>query len=219
MKKKILLIFLVSLISLSPILAQKKNKLSIEINYGLNGNFFVRDYDELGGPVNKKYFYKKNFIGTISGIELKKQINKVSNLSIGYARSINKGSKDYFGNVNGVYVLIDAFNIRHTNDFYQLGYERKFKKSNPQFTYHLGLVYARMQQQEIQFETYDNIIVIQERNYKNSKLEEAGVFGGFQFVKKVDTKFTAGLRLRGYFLISTGTLEAIVFTPTLSYKF
>lgn len=39
--------------------SQADKKFAVQINYGLNGNFFVRSYDELGGPANKKYFYKK----------------------------------------------------------------------------------------------------------------------------------------------------------------
>ena len=70
-------LFLIGLfISLSPAFGQKNSKLSIEVNYGLNGNFFVRSYDELGGPSDKEYFYKKDFLGTIGGIELKYQLNK-----------------------------------------------------------------------------------------------------------------------------------------------
>lgn len=53
----------------SVMFAQKEEKLAIEINYGLNGNFFVRSYDELGGPPVKRFF-NKNFIGSIGGLEI-----------------------------------------------------------------------------------------------------------------------------------------------------
>ncbi len=213
-------LFLIGLfISLSPAFGQKNSNLSVEVNYGLNGNFFVRSYDELGGPSDKKYFYKKDFLGTIGGVELKYQLNESSTLNVGYARSINKGEKNYSGAVNGVDVFINNFNIRHTNDFYQLAYERRFKKSNPLFNYHLGIVLANMQQQEIQLESFSNQIIIDERNFKNSRLQEAGVFGGIHLIKKIDTKFYAGLRVRAYYLVSVQTLEAIVLTPTLSYRF
>lgn len=56
----------------------QKSRFSLQGLYGLNGNFFVRSYDELGGPAGKTYFYKKNFIGSISGIELDYQLNKRS---------------------------------------------------------------------------------------------------------------------------------------------
>lgn len=49
--------------------AQKKpSKFQLEINYGLNGNFFVINYPDYS-PTPFKRFYKKNFIGTIARIE------------------------------------------------------------------------------------------------------------------------------------------------------
>ena len=36
--------------------SQQQEKLSLEANFGLNGNFFVRSYDEFGVPQNKTYF-------------------------------------------------------------------------------------------------------------------------------------------------------------------
>ena len=87
------------------------------------------------------------------------------------------------------------------------------------FKYHFGLVLAKMNQQEIMIENYDNLIAIDERNFKNSKLQEGGVFGGIHFQKKIDTNFEFGLRIRAYYLISVNALESITFTPTLSYSF
>ena len=76
-----------------------------------------------------------------------------------------------------------------------------------------------MQQQEIGIENFANQILIKERKYKNSKLEEGGVFAGIHFQKKVDTKFELGLKLRAYYLISISTFEALTLTPTLTYNF
>lgn len=199
--------------------SQQQEKLSLEANFGLNGNFFVRSYDEIGGPQNKTYFYKKNFLGSIAGLELKYKPGKTSSLSLGYSHSINKGEINFAGDINGVYIFINDFNIRHTNHFFQLGYERSFKKNTPALRWHLGLFYLTTQQQEISVEDFSAQIIMDERNFKNSKLEEGGIFGGFHFAKKVDARFTAGLKLRGYYLISTGTFEAISLTPTLAYQF
>ena len=199
--------------------SQKNKKWSLEVNYGLNGNFFVRSYDELGGPLNKTYLYKKNFLGTVAGLELKYHLNDHSSLIAGYSGSMNKGKKNYSGNINGVDIFITDFNIRHNNYFYQLAYERRFHKLKPLFKYHFGLVLAKMNQQEIMIENYDNLIAIDERNFKNSKLQEGGVFGGIHLQKKIDTNFEFGLRIRAYYLISVNALESITFTPTLSYSF
>jgi hypothetical protein len=217
MKSSIFLFIYV--LTYSQIQAQNFDKFSLDLSYGLNGNFFVRSYDELGGPQNKTYLYKKNFLGTIGGIELKYNLNKYSSLIAGYSRSVNKGKKNYSGNINGVNVFINDFNIRHNNDFYQLAYERRFKKSNPAFKYHVGVVLATMHQQEISIENFDNQVVIDERNFKNSKLQEAGVFGGVHFQKKIDTKLEVGLRIRAYYLISVQSFEALTLTPTLTYTF
>lgn len=201
------------------IFGQANTKWSIEAQYGLNGNFFVRTYDEQGGPANKTFFYSKNFIGPIAGAELKFGLSKSSTLSFGYSRSVNKGEKNFFGQINGVDVAIEDFNIRHINDFFQLGYSRPFRKSIPAFSYHIGVVYLRAHQQEIMIENYDNLISIAERNFQNSKLAEAGFYGGFQFVKKIDSRFSAGIKTSVYYLASIGVFEAVTLTPTLSYSF
>lgn len=62
-------------------------------------------------------------------------------------------------------------------------------------------------------------VFLQERNYKNSKLEEGGAFIGLQYSKKIDTKFDLGMKAKFYYLISTGSPEAITLTPTLTYHF
>lgn len=199
--------------------SQTPKKNSLEINGGLNGNFFVRSYDEVQGPADKTYFYKKNFLGTAIGAEFKYKLNPSSALSIGYTRTFNKGKKNYAENLNGVTIFIQDFNIRHINDLYLLAYERRFKKNNPAFTFHIGLLYATMHQQEIQIENFSNAIILDERNLKNSGLNEAGFFGGMEYSKKIDNKFEAGVRIRGYYLITANTFEAITFTPTLRYLF
>lgn len=198
---------------------QSSQKFSIEAIYGLNGNFFVRSYDELGGPVPKTYLYKKNFLGSISGIELKYKISKKSSLGLAFSRSSNAGTKNYNGNFNGVNVIISDFQIRHIENFYQFYYERNLSEKYPQFKYHLGLVYARMQQQEISLENLSNTITFQQRNYKNSRLEEGGLFFGVQYSKKIDSRFELGIKSRIYYLISVQTLEALTLTPTLTYTF
>ena len=108
--------------------------------------------------------------------------------------------------------------IKHTNNFYQFFYERDFDKQKRNFKYHVGLFYLRSNQQEIA----DNLnggVGFEQRNYKNSNLEEGGVFIGLHYSKKIDTKFELGIKSRLYYLISTGTLEAITLTPTLTYHF
>lgn len=199
--------------------AQRTTRLSAEINYGLNGNFFVRSYNETGGPANKTYLYKKNFVGTIGGVQLSYRLNSVSSLSLGYSRSTNKGQKSFHDVLNGVDIMITDFNIRHNNDFFQLAYERSFSKKHPSWKYHAGVVLVSMQQQEISVENYASQVLVNERNAQNAGLQEAGVFAGIHFSKKIDTRLEAGLKARVYYLISVQSFEAITLTPTLTYHF
>ena len=62
------LLMLVSLVSKG--IGQDK-KISIEVNYGLQGNFSVRGYKERNTPGISYDFLKKNFLGSMGGIEVK----------------------------------------------------------------------------------------------------------------------------------------------------
>jgi hypothetical protein len=197
--------------------AQKEKKFSLEINYGLNGNFFVRSYDEVGGPPAKR-FLNKNFIGTIGGVEMAYALNKKSHLGLAFAVSKNNKEINYTGNV--IPVTIINFHISHINKFFQFYYSRNLSKKIPGLAIETGLFYLRMNQQEVEIEDRINGgVLVEERNYKNSKLEEGGIFLGFHYSKKIDTKFDLGIKSRGYYLISTSTFEAITLTPTLTYHF
>jgi len=201
--------------------AQKIRKFTLDLSYGLNGNSFFNGYEETGGlgPPNETYLYKKNFLGDVAGIEFKYRLDSTSSLNAGYSRTANKAKKNYEGIINGVDVLVRDFNIRHHNDFFHLSYERRFKKSNPAFKYHVGLVYQKPQQQEISIERYFNAVVLDERNFTNSGLEEGGFIGGVDFQKKIDTNVNLGLRIRGYYMISQRSLEVLTLTPTLTFAF
>lgn len=213
-------LFLSSLFSLMTLLllAQRNGSLSLEINYGLQGNFFVRNYNETGGPGPKTYFYNKHFIGSIGGSELKYKLGQKGNLGIAYARSVSSRKISYSGPFNSINLRITDYRVTHTDIFYQLFYERSLRKISP-VKAQIGLFYLRMNQQEVELSNYINTISFEERNYKNSKLEEGGAFFGLHYSKKIDTKFELGIKSRVYYLISTNELEAITLTPTLTYTF
>ena len=199
--------------------SQKSKKIAVEIDYGLAGNFFVKaaDYGTTGGPSTSKY-YKKDFIGSIHGLELKYSLNKNSILAIGFENSVN--SKVI--NFKSTYInsSIQDWRIYHHDIFYNLFYERNFVKSDSKLKYHVGIFYLRMTQQEIDIiDRPQGGIIFEERNFKNSKLEEAGAFVGLEYAIKIDTKFYLGIRSRLYYLISTSSLEALTLTPTLTYTF
>jgi hypothetical protein len=54
-----------------------------------------------------------------------------------------------------------------------------------------GLFYLRSAQQEVDVSPAG--ISIEERNYKNSGLEEGGTFIGLRYSRKIDTHFHLGL--------------------------
>lgn len=211
---KYVLLFLLFLVqNLSSTAQVKKSKLSLEINYGLNGNFFVRDYDETAPPP-VKLFYKKNFIGSIGGFEVKYNLSERSSIGLGYGKSVNKREINYN---NGINASIANFNITHVNHFYQLFYETSLSKKSNNVKLQGGIFYLRMNQQEI--DASPRGVSFEERDFEHNKLEEGGVFLGLHYLKKIDTKFHAGLKFRVYYLVSTSTLEAITLTPTLTYSF
>jgi hypothetical protein len=181
----------------------------------LQGNFFVRSYEELGRP-DGTAFLNKNFIGSIGGLEMSYQVTKMASISIGYAQSTNNRKINYFNSLNGVGVYITDFEIKHENRFYQLFYQRSLSRKINHFILELGLYYLRSQQQEIGI---GNNVAFEQRNFANSYLEEGGISAGFHYKIKVDTHFDFGIRSRIYYLISTNELEAISLTPTLTYRF
>ena len=203
------------ILSVTKIEAQQSNKLSIEASYGLQGNFFVRSYEELGRP-DGTAFLNKNFIGSIGGLEMNYQVTKMASISIGYAQSTNNRKINYINSLNGVGVYIGDFEIKHESRFYQFNYQRSLSKKYTNFKFELGLYYLRTQQQEI---AIGNYIAFEQRNFANSYLEEGGISAGFHYKIKVDTHFDFGIRSRIYYLISTNELEAISLTPTLAYRF
>ncbi|MDP1973811.1 MAG: hypothetical protein Q8J87_12600, partial [Sediminibacterium sp.] len=173
--------YLIFLLSLSPFvaIAQKKSKFSFEINYGLNGNFFVRSYQEQAPPFPVTEISNKNFIGTVGGIELKYNVTKRASWGFGYAKSSNQKAINYTSNVNGVVLSINDFDIKHVNHFYQLFYEREITKKLPALKSQIGLFYLRPQQQEVSISR--NGFLFEQRNFKNSYLEEGGIFLGLHY--------------------------------------
>ncbi len=190
-------------------------KLKIEIQYGPQGNFGVRDYEERIIPGISYAFYEKRFVGTIGGIELKYSLGKKLNVGIGYNRSINKRRINFAP--DNIPIYIEDFTIRHFNDFYQLVLERTFTKKKSNFNISTGLFYYRSALQEIDASIYS--LGLEERNFKNSGAEQGGAFVGLQFETKIDSHFYLGIKSRFYYAISLGYPEAITLTPSLTYKF
>lgn len=212
-------ICLLLLIATLNVLSQKQSRVSIKINKGINGNFFVRNYDEVGGPINKTFFYKKDFIGSTTGIDADFNISPKSSLSLGFLRTINLGKKNYAGNVNGVDVYINDFRLKHIDKIISIGYGYKLKDKNSSWKAEGGLILLYDVKQSISLKNWDNSILINESNFKNANSVEGGIFLGGSWAIQIDTKFELGLQARGYYLISVQTFEMVTLSPTLTYHF
>jgi hypothetical protein len=210
---KIIILISIYIISFSSVLSQENGRISLSANFGLNGSFFVRSYPENGSGIE---FYKKNFIGTSSGAELKYKLNTRSFLSLGYMQSVNKKEVDFYGVNSGISLDIISFNIRHNEHIFYAGYERSLLKRTPELKIQGGVYYVVPVQQEI--ELIGNSINIWERS-KNFGLEELGVFIGFQYSRKIDTHFELGIQSRLFYEFTSNIFSQVTLTPTLTYHF
>lgn len=202
--------------------SQNHSKFTFAFNYGMNGNFFVRGYNETS-PLNEVLLYKKNFIGSIGGVELTYKLGAVSKIGVGYSRSVNQGKKNFETFLNGVEILIKDFNITHKNSFFQVLVDLELVKKQFALSYQMGgyLVYTSMQELLIgPGDIFTNpAIIVRERNTENSHLQEAGVFLGFNLTRPVNTQFNIGLNSRVYYTASARFLELVSFTPSLTFNF
>jgi hypothetical protein len=194
--------------------AQEHGKFALSINYGVNGSFFVRSYSESGPGIQ---FYKKNFIGTSGGGELKYRLNKRSAIALGYMQSNNKRVVDFFGTNNNISLDIWSFTIRHTEHIYYAGYEYNLLRHNVGLRLQGGGYYVKPVQQEI--ELTSNRINIWERKKSNTHLNDLGVYMGVQYSHAIDTHFDLGVQSRIFYEVTTGILSQVTLTPTLIYHF
>jgi hypothetical protein len=100
-----------------------------------------------------------------------------------------------------------------------MGYRKNVISNKCKGSFEFGPVLMYSTNQSIMIENWDNIVYIDESNYKNSQSVEGGVFAGFQISKKIDNHFDLGLRFRAFYLISVTSFEMITLTPILSYRF
>ncbi len=99
--------------------SQTKNNFSFEAHYGLNGNFFVRSYEESGRVITDTVFLKKNFIGTNLSFAAGYYFNKKWKLSVGCTRQENKKDVNFRKAYPNTIVSISS-TIRHFNNFWNI---------------------------------------------------------------------------------------------------
>lgn len=211
---KIALLALILVAFTVPVFSQER--FSLSAHAGPNGNFFVRSYDEVGGPAGLRY-YKKDFIGFVFEGEGKFALNQRSWLLGGYLHSKNSSVVNVNTGQNGIYVLVIDWTITHRENKFYAGYERQLSKKLPGLNGVFGLYYGTVKQQEIAFE--GNTAMFWERGWKNAGLNDAGVFAGLHFERNIDTHFKLGIQSRLYFNVTAVIFEQMTLTPTLTYTF
>ncbi len=195
----------------------QESRFSLELNYGLAANHFVTSYEE-NQIDGEQLLANKDFLGSVGEVQLNYFFTNGTSLIIGYARDNHQKERSYQNIINGVPIVVDKFSIRHNNNIFFLKHKRYI---NEQFKYHFGLFYLRPEQQEIEIwqPPLPPKILLEERDTPNNNLNEGGVLGGFDYEQKIDTKFTGGLHLSGYYLLSNGTYETTYLTGSLAYRF
>ena len=76
-----------------------------------------------------------------------------------------------------------------------------------------GLYYLRPVQEEITIDYLANIILVEDRNYKNSYLEEAGALLDISYEYKFQPRVYVGIKSQFFFTISTGEAESLALFP------
>lgn len=221
--------FIFLLLSFMTFAQESSQRFSVSINYGPAYNFFV-DY---GRPVNKEdgYFippvdvfggfelYQKNSIGTIGGVNLSYIFNKKNEIALGYTRELHYGK--FKGTItldNGTPVFVEDIKLRHLNEFFELNYKRAL---NHKLNWYIsvGFYVLNPSQAEIEINPILNYIEIEERNDKNSNLQEGGFSLGLEYYFYQSGKFYLGVSSKLYFTASTGEFETFAITPLLQYRF
>ena len=203
-----------------PSVAQKADRFRLEAGYGAQANFFVSTYNDVYSPGNSStYFRKKDPIGTMAATEAHFRLGRRSFLSAGFARSVNSARVDFSGTVGTAQVDITGFHLRHLTHFFTLGYARAVERNRSEWQGAAGLVYLTTQQQEFELDRATRDVMLNERNFSRNRLAEGGVYGGVQYLRRIDSRFRAGVKLRVYYLVSVASFETLALTPTLTFSF
>jgi len=219
---KIMILTIVAFFSFSFMGFNQTPKFSLEINYGLAGNHFVNSYTEQGEgfiPEGFIYLADKDFLGTVSKIQVNYEFKNETSISVGYARDSHQSERDYLSpSTSRNLVLIKNWSIRHNNNMFFGSHKRHINKT---FNYHVGVFVIHPEQQEIDIrEGSEHVsVLLDERDLPNNRLAEGGFLAGIDYEKQLDTRFVGGLHLSGFYLASTGTYETTYLTASLAYQF
>jgi hypothetical protein len=210
---------LLSLLLPITMIAQKNaSKYSISGGLGLAGSFFVRSYEEnqLGLETS---FFKKNFIGKGMYFSVERKLRNNFRIGVGYSFQQFKRRVKYSEEINNVLFFIDH-SITHTNHIYDVSLKKQFDQRKSFLTATVGIYYLRPIQEEIDItRTLPRIVTIEDRSYRNGKLEEAGVLVGGSYEYNFQPRVNFGIQSNFYFTVSTGEPESITLIPYIRILF
>ena len=196
--------------------SQTNNGVELEINYGFSYNPSADYFFETNDPPFGYTFYDKSTAGKISGAEIRLPISKTMSLGLAFNHSVHARTVNFLP--NNIPIYVEDFRIRNFYNFYQMLVQKNLERKNHIFSISTGIYYQSVAWQDIGASIYG--LGLEERNFKNSGLEDAGAFLGFQYSRKIDTHFYLGIKSRIYSTISaSASIDGITLTPSLTYRF
>lgn len=209
-------------------LTTENPRYTIAISYGAQYNNFV-DYDQeivtregyiipLQRIPGEDALLQKREIGTFFNVRFSLRVGGRNYLEMGHARTLNQGLYNGFVNFpNETLVLVEDFQLRHRNFFYELGYKRLVNKN---LSIGVGLAHLSLQQEVININSALNTVEIAESNEANSKFAELASYLDVAYDFYSSGNFTLGVHARSYFIISYGPeLETFTIAPYLRFNF
>lgn len=184
----------------------QKRLFDLSAGFGSAGSFFVRSYSE-NEVSSQTSFLKKNFLGKTWHIELSRPLGSRFEIAAGYSFQEFKKKAQYKDNL----VQLDH-TIHHINHIGDISARRKFDRRRHMVMAGLGIYYIRPVQEEITI-SRSGAVLIQDRNYKNSNLEEAGALAEGTYEYKFESRVHLGIRCRFFYTVSAGEAESIALYP------
>ncbi len=196
----------------------RKEKIFITAGFGLAGSFFVRSYEEFSPVPNAQLFEKKHFIGNAQNIAVGINLKKGYQVRIGMNFQHFTKTIKVIDTINSVLIKLDH-DIHHRDYMWYGAISKNFEKGKHILIPGIGIYYLRSKQEEIEIQPSLNYFINIERNYKNSYLEEAGVFTEFAYEYKFQPKVNLGVKTQFYFTASAGTAESVTLFPYIKINF
>lgn len=224
-KKYYLLICLMILYCICHAQRDHRSRFDLSLGYGAAGSFFVRSYDEKVIYPDDVKIYRKDFIGSNMSLDAGMHLKNGYALRLGFNRQQFSRKITYNGNFDLWKFELDR-KIYHIDNFFSLFIDKRWTmqyKNGERLRHSLlagsGIYYLRSNQHEIDIQYSRREYIDVGRNYRNSKLEEAGIFITMGYEYLYQPKVSIGINGRFNYTVSTGEPESISLTPYIKILF